>query len=93
MKRFFGTPCMSYPTPPYGPVTLGRIDLTYKKRALFINVLFDVLFMPCYYPPNAFVLGDVHFKYIPVRCYFSVGLVISAPDKIFLYTAMYVGIK
>ena len=37
----------------YGPVTLGRIDLTYKKRMLYINVCF----MFCYYPPNAFVLG------------------------------------
>ena len=42
----------------YGPVTLGRIDLTYKKRMLFVNGLF----MSCYYPPNALLLGDVCCK-------------------------------
>ena len=41
--------------------------------------------MSCYYPPNAFVLGDVRCKYIPVRCTFSARLVISPPDKIFVY--------
>ena len=51
---------------------------------------FDVLFMSCYYPPNAFeLLGDVRYKYTPVRRKFSAGLVISPQDKICVYTAMY----
>ena len=37
------------------------------------------------------MLGDVRRKYIPVRRKFSAGLVISPPDKIFVYMAMYVG--
>ena len=40
---------------------------------------------------NAFVLGDVRCKYIPVRRTFSAGLVISTTDEIFVFTAMYVG--
>ena len=42
------------------------------------------------YPPNAFVLADIRCKYIPVRRTFCAGLVILPPDKIFVYTAMYV---
>ena len=30
----------------YGPVTLGRIDLTYKKRMLLVNVRFMFLLCP-----------------------------------------------
>ena len=41
--------------------------------------------MSCYYPPNAFVLGNVRCKYIPVRRTFSAGLVISPPDIFFVY--------
>ena len=47
--------------------------------------------MSCYYLPNAFVLRDVRCKYIHVRRTFSAGLVISPPDKIYVYMAMYVG--
>ena len=30
----------------YGPVTLGRIDLTYKKRMFFVNVRFMFFLCP-----------------------------------------------
>ena len=40
---------------------------------LFVNVLFSLF---CYYPPNAFVLGDVRCKDIPARRKSSAGLVI-----------------
>ena len=42
----------------YGHVTLDRIDLTYMKRMLFVNVRFMFFLCPVirYYPPNAFVL-------------------------------------
>ena len=36
-------------------------------------------------------LGDIRCKYIPVRRIFSAELVILPSDKIFVYTAMYVG--
>ena len=58
----------------------------YKKQNVIRQCSFYVLFMSRYYPPNAFVLGDVRCKYIPVR------LVNLPPDKIFVYTAMYVGL-
>ena len=67
----------------YGPVTFGRIDLTYKKRMLFVNIRFMFFLYPVIYPPNRFVLGDVRCKYISVRrtkC--SAGLAISPPDNI-----------
>ena len=50
---------------------------------------FYVLFISCYSAKCVCVIiGDVHCKYIPVRHTSSAGLVISPPDKIFLYTAM-----
>ena len=55
----------------YGPVTLVRIDLTYKNDCYQSKFVVYVLFMSCYYPPNAFVLGDVRCNYIPVRRTFS----------------------
>ena len=64
-----------------------------KNEIKYLNELVNIQ-MSCYhgyYPTNAFVLGDVRCKYIPVRRKFSAELVISPPDKIFVYTAMYVG--
>ena len=67
-------------------------DRSYVQETNYIRQCsFYVIFMSCYYLLNAFVLGDVHRTYIPVRRTFSARLVISPPDKIFLYTAMYVG--
>ena len=66
---------------PNGPVRLGQIDLTYKKRMLFVNVRF----MSCCYPSNAFVFGDVH---IPVSCKLTAELVISPPEFVIFYMAM-----
>ena len=43
------------------PVTLDRIYLMCKKNTNVISQFsFTVLFMSCYYPPNTFVLGNVH---------------------------------
>ena len=70
--------------PYYGPVTLGRIpDRPYLQETNVIRQCsFYVIFMSCYFPPNAFVLGDVRWKYIPVRSKSSArGLVISPPDR------------
>ena len=50
---------------------------------LFVNVRF----LSFFYPPSAFVLGDVSCKNNPVRRTCAAGLVISPPDEIFLYTA------
>ena len=67
-------------------------DRPYVQETKFIHQCsFYVLFMSCYYPPNAFLLGDVRCKYIPLRRKFSAGLGISPPDKILLYSAIYVG--
>ena len=51
---------------------------------------FYVLFMSCYYSPNAFVLGDVRCNFCEAYIFCrTAGLVISPPDKILLYTVMY----
>ena len=64
--------------------TLRTTNECYSSKCVLCS--FYVLLLSA----KAFVLGDVVAN-TPVRRKFSAGLVIFPPDKIFEYTAMYVG--
>ena len=68
---------------------LAGSTLRTRNKSNSSMIVYMGYFMSCNYLPNAFALGDVHCKYIPVRHKFSAGLMISPTDKLIWYVETY----